>query len=102
MFELIKNKLNDIIALCKKHHVKSISLFGSAAKDTMHEDSDIDFLVQFSDEMEVLNYADNYFQLLEKLEILIGKKIDLLTQKSLKNPILKKEIEQSKIDLYAA
>ena len=102
MFELIKNKLNEIIVLCKSHHVKSISLFGSAVKNNMHEDSDIDFLVQFSDEIEVLNYADNYFQLLEKLEILIGKKIDLLTQKSLKNPILKKEIEQSKIDLYAA
>lgn len=102
MYGLIKNKLNDIIALCKKHHVKSISLFGSAAKDTMHESSDIDFLVQFSEEMDVLDYADNYFQLLEKLENLTGKKIDLLSKKSLKNPILIKEIEQSKIDLYAA
>jgi predicted nucleotidyltransferase len=102
MYGLIKNKLNDIIALCKKHHVKSISLFGSAAKDSMHKNSDIDFLVHFSEEMDVLDYADNYFQFLEKLENLTGKKIDLLSKKSLKNPILIKEIEQSKIDLYAA
>jgi hypothetical protein len=68
----------------------------------MHESSDIDFLVQFSEEINVLDYADNYFTLLEKLEKLTGKKIDLVSKKSLKNPILIQEIEQTKIDLYAA
>lgn len=102
MNSLIENKLPEIISLCKLHHVKSISIFGSAAKNTMHENSDIDFLVQFSDEIDLLQYADNYFRLLENLEKLTGKKIDLVTRKSLKNPILIQEIEQSKIDLYAA
>jgi predicted nucleotidyltransferase len=82
--------------------VKSIALFGSAAKDSMNENSDIDFLVQFSEEIEVLDYADNYFSFLEKLENLMGKKIDLVSKKSLKNPILIEEIDRSKVDLYAA
>lgn len=82
------------------HRVKSIALFGSAAKDSMHENSDIDFLVQFSDEIDVLDYADNYFSFLEKLENLIGKKVDLVSKKSLKNPVLIEEIDRSKVDLY--
>ncbi|WP_296619670.1 nucleotidyltransferase domain-containing protein [Marivirga sp.] len=84
------------------HKVKSISLFGSAANDKMNENSDIDFLVQFSEEIELLNYADNYFSLLEGLEKSLNRKIDLVSVKSLRNPILKDEINRSKIDLYAA
>ncbi len=102
MKELIDNKLQDIIALCKLHHVSSISLFGSVAKNTMNEGSDIDFLVEFNDSIDVLDYADNYFTLLEKLEILLGKKIDLVSKRSLKNPVLIEEIDRFKIDLYAA
>lgn len=102
MIKLIEEKLDGIIALCKAHRVKSIALFGSAARGFMHENSDIDFLVQFSDEIEVLEYADNYFSFLEQLEHLMGKKIDLVSRKSLKNPILIEEIDRSKVDLYAA
>lgn len=102
MIELIKNKLDEIITACKEHHVETISLFGSAAKNAMHEGSDIDLLVEFSDDIEVLEYADNYFSLLEQLQSILNKKVDLVSCKSLKNPILKEEIYQSKVDLYAA
>lgn len=102
MTKLIEDKLKDIITLSKKHNVTSIALFGSAAKNTMSELSDVDFLVQFSDTIDVLEYAENYFSLLESLENLIGKKIDLVSKKSLKNPILIQSIESSKIELYAA
>jgi predicted nucleotidyltransferase len=102
MIDLVQNKLNAIVAACKKHHVDSIALFGSAAKNAMHEDSDIDFLVEFSDNINVLDYADNYFSLLDQLQEILNRKVDLVSTRSLKNPILKKEIYQSKIDLYAA
>jgi predicted nucleotidyltransferase len=102
MIKLIEDRLNDIITLCKSHRVMSIALFGSAVKNSMHDKSDIDFLVQFSDDIDVLDYADNYFSFLEKLESLMGKKIDLVSKKSLKNPILIEEIDRTKVDLYAA
>ena len=102
MMKLVEEKLTDIIALCKVHQVDSFALFGSAVNDTMQASSDIDFLVNFSDAIEVIHYADNYFSLLEKLENLLGKKIDLVSKKSLKNPILIEEIDRSKVDLYAA
>lgn len=102
MIKLIEDKIPELIALCKTHRVESFALFGSAAKDAMHEESDLDFLVQFSAEIDVLDYADNYFEFLDHLEILTGKKVDLVSKKSLKNPILIDEIERSKIELYAA
>lgn len=102
MVELVKNNIAEIIALCKTHSVKSISLFGSAVSASMAEDSDIDFLVQFSEDINLLDYADNYFSLLEGLKTILNRNIDLISVKSLKNPILKQEIYRSKVDLYAA
>jgi predicted nucleotidyltransferase len=102
MTDLIQNKLDNIIEACKKHHVDRIALFGSAAKNAMHKDSDIDFLVEFSDDIDVLDYADNYFSLLEQLQDILNRKVDLVSSKSLKNPVLKEEVYQSKVDLYAA
>lgn len=59
-----------------------ISIFGSAAMDSMNENTDIDFLVQFLEEIEVLHDANNYFSFLEKLENLMVKKIDLISKKA--------------------
>ena len=98
----IQERLNEIAILCKLHQVSSIALFGSAANETMNEHSDIDLLVEFSEDLDVLEYADNYFSLLEKLEALLGKPVDLVSRKSLTNPILMQEINRSKVALYAA
>lgn len=102
MNELMQNKLDELIDACKKHHVESLALFGSAAKNTMHEDSDIDLLVEFSDDIDVLEYADNYFSLLDQLQEILNRKVDLLSSRSLKNPVLKEEVYRSKVELYAA
>jgi predicted nucleotidyltransferase len=102
MIDLVQNKLDEIVEACKKHHVIAIALFGSAAKDAMKEDSDIDLLVEFSNEIDVLDYADNYFSLLHNLQEILDRKVDLVSTKSLKNPILKEEVYRSKVDLYAA
>ena len=102
MHPLIENSIAEISRLCKIHKVSSLSLFGSAAKGEMHSNSDLDFLVEFSPDLDVLDYADNYFSFIEALAKLTGKKIDLLSVNALKNPVLKQEIYNTKIDLYAA
>ncbi len=102
MEKAILEHLDAIIALCKKHKVEAISLFGAAAKNAMTDQSDIDFLIQFSKDLDVLDYADNYFAFLEALEKLTGRNIDLLSVNSLNNPVLREEILKTKIDLYAA
>lgn len=102
MVELIKNHLVELKQICDKHHVAEIFLFGSATNSSFNEESDLDFLVQFNDKINLLDYADNFFSLIESLEKLFNRKVDLLTSTSLKNPILKKEIDNTKIMLYAA
>jgi predicted nucleotidyltransferase len=102
MIEQIEKKIEDIIALCKAHRVEAISLFGSATRNAMTPESDIDFLVRFSDDINVMDYADNYFSFLEALENITNRKIDLVSVKSIRNPVLMEEINRSKIDLYAA
>ncbi|MBS9525789.1 nucleotidyltransferase domain-containing protein [Litoribacter alkaliphilus] len=74
----------------------------SSKKNTLHDGSDIDFLVEFSDDIDVLDHADNYFSLLDQLQKILNRKVDLVSSKSLKNPILKEEVYQSKVDLFAA
>lgn len=98
----IEDKLPAIKALCMEHGVEAFYLFGSAAKGNMKETSDYDFMVRFSSKVQLLEYADNYFSLHEKLEELLGKKVDLVSEKSVKNAVLVKEIMETRIPLYEA
>ena len=86
--------------LCQKDQVSQLSIFGSAVNEQLKAESDVDFLVCFSPEIDLLEYADNYFSLLEELENLTQRKVDLLSMKSLKNPILIEEIKNAKVILY--
>lgn len=99
MDNIIQNNIEQIKELCLIHKVKSLSLFGSATKINFTKDSDLDFLVTF-DKMSHVEYADNYFLLIEKLETLLNRKIDLITEKSLSNPYLIKSINNSKVHIY--
>ena len=102
MVELIENNKTEIIDLCIKHKVDRLFLFGSAARNQMTSKSDLDLLVEFSSSIELLDYADNYFNLKFALEDLLRIEIDLVSVKSLKNEILIDQINNSKIELYAA
>lgn len=102
MLKQIEDKMNELNDLCMKHHVESLFIFGSATTSSFKTSSDIDFLVQFESSIDVLNYGDNFFSFQEELEKLYNRKIDLISAKSVKNPILKKQIEASKVLLYAA
>ncbi len=99
MDNIIQNNIEKIKELCLLHKVKSLSIFGSITKNNFTKDSDIDFLVSF-DSMSHVEYADNYFLLIEKLDALLNRKIDLITDKSLSNPYLIKSINNSKVHIY--
>ncbi len=62
-------------------------------------DSDIDMLVQF-DNVDILEYADNYFDFKEKLEKLFGREIDLLENQAIRNPIFRKIVDRDKKIVY--
>lgn len=102
MIKLIEHNLEAIISLFDAHQVSRAYVFGSALTSHFNENSDIDFLVTFKDSIQLMDYSDNYFNLKMKLEDLLKRQVDLVSSKSLKNPILKESIDKSKVNLYAA
>jgi len=103
MIAEVKNSSKEIESICKKHFVKTLHLFGSAAKGEFTSGkSDLDFVVEFTQDIDPINYADNFFSLQESLKQLFNNEIDLLSYRALKNPIIISEVNNSKIELYAA
>lgn len=92
----------DAIAdICRRHRVRRLSLFGSAATEAFDpESSDVDFLVEFTDSADSL--FDAYFGLKDDLERLLGRPVDLVMSKSLENPFFASTVEQTRHELYAA
>ena len=79
-----------------------MELFGSAAGDNCDPStSDLDFLVTF-DDLRPNEYAESYFGLLEALQELFQKPIDLVVPSAVKNPYFLKEIGRTRTLLYAA
>jgi uncharacterized protein len=88
-------------ALCRKHRVLRLSLFGSGATGNLGEESDLDFMVEF-EELSPSEHADAYFGLLADLETLFRRRIDLLEKSAIENPYLLRGIERSRRLLYEA
>jgi predicted nucleotidyltransferase len=79
-----------------------LELFGSAASGAFRaHDSDLDLLVEVEATDEP-GYAGRYFALLEALEQLFRRPVDLVVASAVTNPYLRESIEQGRILLYAA
>ena len=91
--------MEDIQAAMKLHHVKDAYAFGSVCSNQFNEKSDVDVLVSFKD-MKTEEYADNYFALLYLLQDILKRDVDLVTDKSLKNPYFIKSVNLSKKLIY--
>ena len=88
--------------LCTRFGVRRLDLFGSAVTERYRpEESDLDFLVEFQP-LPVGGYADCYFGLHEGLELLFGRRVDLVVASAIKNPYFRQSVEQTRMPLYAA
>ena len=77
----------------RQFKVKRIGLFGSYAAGRQNRKSDIDFVVEFDEPT-----FDNFMGLIEYLQKLFGKKIDILTPegvKSIRTEEVAKSIERN-------
>lgn len=97
--KLIENNIQKIIALCKKHKVNKLFVFGSILTNRFNDESDVDLVVDFN-KVNLEDYADNYFDFKFSLENLFGREVDLLEDKAIRNPILRKNIDNSKLLVY--
>jgi len=101
MDKIVTDRIDELKILCNTYNVKSMYVFGSVCTDKFNDNSDIDILISF-ETLSIDQYTDNYFDLHYKLQDLFGRKIDLLTEKSLSNPYFIKGLEQTKQLIYAA
>ncbi len=102
MEPLVAAHRDDIAALCRRFRVRRLELFGSAATDSFDPaSSDVDFLVEFTD-LQQGEWADAYFGLKEALESLLARPVDLVMPSAVTNPYLRRAIEATRMQLYAA
>lgn len=96
---LIENNIERISSLCRKHKVGKLFVFGSVLTNRFNEASDVDLVVSFN-KAEIIDYFDNYFDFKYALEDLLGRKVDLLEEQTIKNPYLKKNVDATKALIY--
>ena len=98
--ESIRYKMTDFLTLCKSHNVKSLYAFGSSITSRFNEDSsDIDLLIEIDND-DPIERGENLMDIWDKFEQFFQRKVDLLTNASIKNPILRESIDSTKILIY--
>jgi predicted nucleotidyltransferase len=103
MINVISQHLEDIRALCREYGVVRLDIFGSATREDFESQrSDIDLLVEFAPETDLGPWMARFFELQERLETLLGRKVDLVMAKGVRNPYLLRSIDQDRRVLYAA
>ncbi|MBM3474018.1 MAG: hypothetical protein FJX75_12175 [Armatimonadetes bacterium] len=102
MHPVVREQLGALPEICRTHRVRRLLLFGSAATDEFDSHaSDIDLVVDFHP-MPVREYAGNYFALLDALQELFGRQVDLIEQPAIRNPYIRQAIEDTRVSLYEA
>ncbi|MBI5225820.1 nucleotidyltransferase family protein [Candidatus Micrarchaeota archaeon] len=90
----VKTIQRKIALILDRHHVSRAGLFGSAARDEMRKDSDIDILVRFDRNIGLFEFIG----LKLDLEKALGRKVDLVEYDTLK-PALKHRVLAEEVRL---
>ena len=89
----------ELADLCRRYSVRELSLLGSAAREEMRSDSDIDMLVELPPDagIDLVDYAG----LMLDLSDVLGRKVDQVSKNGLKPLIRASVLEEARL-LYAA
>ncbi len=102
MQPVITENREKIAELCRTHHVRRLSVFGSAVREDFDPSrSDVDLLVDFVEDPG-FRYAPNFFALQRSLAQLLAREVDLVIGGSIRNPYLLASIESDTQVLYAS
>lgn len=74
--ELLKRNREEILRIAAKHGARNVRVFGSAARGESGPESDLDLLVELEPDRSLLDHA----ALIQELEELLGKKVDVVTE----------------------
>jgi predicted nucleotidyltransferase len=85
-------------SVCKMFDVKQLDVFGSVARGTADDTSDVDLIVEFCH--PELHPSKRFFGLLHQFEDKLHCKVDLLTLKSIRNPYFRKRVLSERTTIY--
>ena len=103
MHAVIADKREELVELCRRHGVVRLEVFGSAARaaDFDPQTSDADFLVEF-DPQSAPATLDQYFDFRDALRDALGRPVDLVEPRAIRNPYLRSAIDSSRELVYAS
>jgi hypothetical protein len=94
----IEHHRSRIADICIALGVKRLDLVGSGARDDFDaERSDVDVLVEFEGGDHLF---DRYFELKSELSEELGRKVDVIEQRAVRNPYVRSAIERDRVHLY--
>ena len=96
---ILDKHIDDINKLCSIYKVKQLYAFGSVLTNKFNNDSDIDLIVDF-EPIDLIQYADNYYDLKFSLEDVLQKPVDLLEEKAIRNPYFREIINKQRQPIY--
>ena len=103
MVSLVESKREALADLCRRHGVRRLELFGSAATDAFDpRRSDLGFVVEFLPQQDLGPWLRHYFDFQAQLEQLYGRSVDLVMADAMRNPHFRRELERTRTLLYAA
>jgi predicted nucleotidyltransferase len=100
MIDLVARHMDEIGALCRHFGVRRLDLFGSAATCAFDPaTSDLDFVATFAD-TDAPIYAERYLNFAEALESLFGRPVDIIIDRSIRNPDFRQAVEATRQSVY--
>ncbi|MCS7069237.1 MAG: nucleotidyltransferase family protein [Meiothermus sp.] len=98
---LSEQKRAALAELCREYGVVRLEVFGSAARGhDFGPDSDVDLLVRFAAGVNLGPWLSRYFELKERLEALLGRRVDLITDGGQLKPRFLEAIRNDRVLLY--
>jgi len=91
--------LDRITAFCRKWGITEFALFGSVLREDFGSNSDVDVLVTFAPGAGIT--FDNRVEMLDELQAIFGRKVELVEKACLRNPFRRHAILKSAEVLYA-
>jgi predicted nucleotidyltransferase len=89
--EILKDKREEILKIAAQHGACNLRVFGSVARGEANDKSDIDFLVDLGENLSPWFPV----RLIRDLENLLGRKVDIVTEKGLKERIKKRVLQEA-------
>jgi uncharacterized protein len=94
---ILADRLTEIQHLLQTNRVVRAFAFGSVCTDAFTPESDVDLLIKFEDGLEPITYGNYFFDLLDGLENLLGRSIDLVTEPSVKSPYFRQVLNKTSV-----